>query len=91
MLRHVLTNLLRLELETQQAAVLLEIVENPGASTGVVAQHLEMSKPAVTRATQRLRNRGLITSTPDADDRRRVHLQATDDGRLAIKTLGTAP
>lgn len=80
-------------LETRQIMVLLAIHEAGSRSTGDIARDCAVSKPAVTRATSALVQRGLVLSIEDPKDRRRVMLNLTDSGAMAVAAIlkaGTA-
>lgn len=65
----------------RQIAVLHAIQREDGRSTGELAAELSLSKPAVTRACDKLKvERSLIKRTGDADDRRKVVLTLTKKG-----------
>lgn len=63
-----------------QVATLLLVQDNPGCSTGAIAEALQIYKPAVTRATQKLVKLGFLTSEVEVNDRRMVKLYAKGDG-----------
>ena len=61
----------RFELLTcRQAAVLLTVRSNPGMTIGALAGALDMQKPVVTRAVDKLEAFGLLRRTTDPTDRR---------------------
>lgn len=61
-------------LSCRQVAILLTIRANPGVSTGPVAMALGLSKPAVTRAADKLAEMGLVKRAIEPSDRRMVRL-----------------
>lgn len=61
----------RFELLTcRQAAVLLTVRANPGMTVGAIAGALDMQKPAVTRALDKLEAFGLVWRAIDPADQR---------------------
>ncbi|MEP9380006.1 MarR family transcriptional regulator [Aquabacter sp. CN5-332] len=62
-------------------------VEEPSLSVNALASHLHLSGAFVTTITNKLARRGLVTKTPDTQDRRRVQLQVTDKGRALLSSL----
>ena len=62
------------QLTCRQAAVLVTIKANPGCSTGAIATVLNMPKPVVTRAADKLEEWSLIHRKLCAKDRRMVEL-----------------
>lgn len=72
-------------LSDARALRLLDEVRDRPLTPGEVARELGLSAPAVTALADRLVAAGLVERTRDAEDRRRVHLRLTTEGRL----LGT--
>ena len=56
-------------------------------SAGEIVERSSMDKVNVSRAISRLRERGFLKRDIDGDDRRRLVLRLTEDGRDAFKTL----
>ncbi|MDR3434943.1 MAG: MarR family transcriptional regulator [Rouxiella aceris] len=65
--------------------VLAYLGRNPGASQGDLARFMERDKAQMARLIKGLRDKDLLTSEPDADDRRIVRLTLTARG-AGIKT-----
>ena len=61
-------------LSCRQVAILLTIRATPGVSTGPVAKALGLSKPAVTRAVDKLAKMRLVKRAMDPSDLRMVQL-----------------
>jgi DNA-binding MarR family transcriptional regulator len=62
----------------------LSTLRNSGSRTpGVLARHLELSSGAMTSRLDSLEQSGLIRRLPDANDRRSVIVELTDEGRAA--------
>lgn len=74
------------DLTTRQMAVLLHIYLEPQPHTvrGLAAT-LDISKPAVTRALDRLSHLGLVRRKKDEDDRRNVFVQRTVSGSVFLR------
>lgn len=68
----------------RQIATLSFIATHPGLSTAAVARSLGLSKPAITRAIDRLVAERLAASEEDPSDRRRVRLTATARGAAML-------
>ena len=62
-----------------QVSVLLMVIDNPGCSTGAIAEVLNIHKPAITRSVQKLIALDLVTSEIDLEDRRMVKLYPEED------------
>jgi DNA-binding MarR family transcriptional regulator len=69
------------DLSLRQLAVLLvcDAAADPQTVRGL-ARHLEIAKPAVTRAVDRLKAAGLVRRTVDPSDRRSVLISCTPAG-----------
>jgi len=72
----------------RQIAVLMMIHAHPGNSVKQLAAALDLAKPVVTRANDKLVELGLITRTTSKADRRQVELSITKLGRLALQKAG---
>jgi len=73
------------DLSARQMAVLLTVYLNPDQQTvRGLAQELNVSKPAVTRALDRLTRHGLIKRKIDENDRRSVLVQRTVKGSVFL-------
>ncbi|UDY23464.1 MarR family winged helix-turn-helix transcriptional regulator [Nocardioides sp. Kera G14] len=66
---------------TTEVALLKQVVENPGATVGELAQALGLRQPNVSRAVATLCAQGLVTKESSPTDRRITHVRATDLGR----------
>ena len=79
------------DLSFRQVALLLHVSEHPGArlSFGEIGTATTIpSKPAVTRAADRLADEGFLTRAVDGADHRRVLLSLTKSGNaLAAKIV----
>lgn len=51
-----------------------------------MARHMHVSAPAVSRTMRHLRERGLIESEPDPNDRRGIRARITDTGHAELKS-----
>lgn len=77
----------------RQLGVLLHCAEADGAKKPApvtvrgMAEALNLVKPAITRALDRLQGAGLVKRAADPDDRRSVLIQMTDKGRAYAKEL----
>jgi DNA-binding MarR family transcriptional regulator len=79
------------DLTARQYAVFLTsyLTEGPHTVRGLAAE-LNVNKPAITRALDRLGELGLASRTADPFDRRSVHVQQTLAGRTYLRELTTA-
>jgi DNA-binding MarR family transcriptional regulator len=79
------------DLSARQIAVLLTVYLEDGPHTvrGLSA-HLRVSKPAITRALDRLSAEGLLSRTTDDNDRRSVLIQRTAKGSTFLHDFGEA-
>ncbi len=60
----------------RQAAVLAIVEANPGVTVGAIARVLDIPKPSVTRAADKLEMWGMLTRSVNLTDRRLVELHA---------------
>lgn len=73
------------DLSSRQMAILLTVYLTPPPHTvRGLAQTLNISKPAVTRALDRLGELGLLKRRPDETDRRSVLVQRTVKGSVFL-------
>ena len=71
----------------QMSVLLITCLEKGPHTVRGLATRLNVSKPAVTRSLDRLRDLGLAGRQPDLRDRRSVLVVATDDGRAYVNEL----
>lgn len=76
------------DLSMRQLAILLNCAQSEGNQTvrGLAAR-LKISKPAITRAADRLQEEGLATRRPDTSDRRSVFIVVTPKGRSFLRDV----
>lgn len=72
------------ELKISEFTVLFAIAENPGIRQGVLADVLKIKWPNMTKLVRALEDRGLIERQIPHNDRRSVHLRATEEGHRQI-------
>jgi len=79
------------DLSSRQMAVLLTVYMRDDAPTvrGLAAE-LHISKPAITRALDRLCEEGLLHRKTDDSDRRSVLIQKTSKGTTFVNDFGEA-
>lgn len=77
------------DLSARQMAVLTSVYlsASPHTVRGL-AETLNVAKPAVTRAIDRLSELGLVRRKPDPDDRRSVLIQRTVKGSVFLSEFG---
>ncbi len=73
-----------LALSVPQFRALLFVERAGGASLGDVAEHLGLTPPSVCRLVDGLQGRGLLTRRQSPEDRRRLALQITPEGRRGL-------
>jgi DNA-binding MarR family transcriptional regulator len=90
--RSVLTEVRRVDspdLSARQMALLLTVYLTPPPHTvRGLAQTLNVSKPAITRALDRLGDLGLVKRKTDENDRRSVLVQRTVKGSVFLREFG---
>ncbi len=77
------------DLSARQMALLLTVYLLPQPHTvRGLAQRLNISKPAVTRALDRLADHGLVRRKADDNDRRSITVQRTMKGSVFLREFG---
>ncbi len=71
----------------EQVSLLVAIKYAPGIGAGELAARERISPPAMTKHVDRLERDGLVARTQSADDRRRVSLALTDEGRRVLRRV----
>jgi DNA-binding MarR family transcriptional regulator len=71
----------------EQVSLLVAIKYSPGIGAGELAARERISPPAMTKHVDRLERDGLVARTPSADDRRRVGLALTEEGRRVLRRV----
>ena len=79
------------DLSSRQMAVLMTVfmIDGPHTVRGL-AMTLGISKPAITRAVDRLCGEGLVQRKADDRDRRSVLVQKTAKGKAYLRAVGNA-
>lgn len=57
---------------------------NPGSNLTDLAEYIGVSLPSMSKLVDSLTYRGLVDRQPDVEDRRRVRLRLTDNGRNTL-------
>lgn len=86
----ILPDLADLDLTPAQAEALLFLVRHDPACVGDLADGLDVSYPAATKAVDRLVAKGLVTRKESERDRRQSELTVTDAGREVIVRMRLA-
>ena len=90
--RRALVSSIRLEapdLSARQMALLLSVyLTSPPHTVRGLAPSLKVSKPAITRAVNRLSELGLARRKTDEADRRSVFIQGTVKGSMFLREFG---
>lgn len=77
------------DLSARQMSLLLTVYLTPPPHTvRGLAQLLKVSKPAITRAVNRLSELQLVRRKPDPTDKRSVHIQRTVRGSVFLREFG---
>lgn len=72
-------------------AMVLRLIDRDGVQRpSALAEALELAPPAVSHLLTELEERGLLTRSLDPQDRRRVRLEVTDDGRRLLARAAEA-
>lgn len=71
----------------EQISLLVSIKYSPGIGVRELAARERVSPPAMTKHVDRLERDGLVTRTQSADDRRRVGLDLTEEGRRVLRRV----
>lgn len=77
------------DLSARQMALLLTVyLQNPPHTVRGLSNILHVSKPAITRALDRLSELGLVKRKTDEEDRRSVLIQRTVKGSIFLREYG---
>ena len=71
----------------RQMAILAVVAENPGVSNAPIANELEISRPVITRAADKLVELGLLLRVQDNEDRRKVCMTVTAAGKRLLRDM----
>lgn len=71
-------------LTTGQIPFIMQISREPGTTQDDLAAHSIYDKGTVARATRKLEENGLLTRTPDPDNRRKLRLFLTPEGEAVV-------
>jgi DNA-binding MarR family transcriptional regulator len=79
-----------LDLALSQVRMLALIERLPTCGVGDLADYMDVSSAAISRAVDRLVRRGMVDRTPAGSDRRAVDLVLTDEGRVMVERFQAA-
>ena len=71
----------------EQVSLLVSIKYSPGIGVNELAAKERVSPPALTKHVDRLQRDGLVTRTPNDDDKRRVGLNLTEEGQRVLRRV----
>ena len=71
----------------EQVSLLVAIKYAPGIGLRELADRERVSPPAMTKHVDRLERDGLVARTPSAEDRRRVGVSLTEEGRRVLRRV----
>jgi DNA-binding MarR family transcriptional regulator len=74
-----------------EVAVLEAVLRNPDSTVGEIQVWTGFVQSYVSASVARLRERGLLETTPDPADRRRTRVRLTELARRAIHTRASRP
>ncbi|MCW8934754.1 MAG: MarR family transcriptional regulator [Gammaproteobacteria bacterium] len=74
-------------LSPAHAYVLRVVLDQPGISMKQIAEELELAPSTVTRFVDSLINKGFLKRSSDSDDKRGIHISATQQARKIHKKL----
>lgn len=78
------------DMTARQQAVLMTVALTPGPHTvRGLSSHLDIAKPAVTRALDVLEKNQFIRRIPDENDLRSVHIERTTEGMDWLRAFGS--
>jgi DNA-binding MarR family transcriptional regulator len=87
--RELRRELLSLGVTTGQLSLLYAVESSPGIGVRELAHREGMSAPGMSGHVDRLEAAGLVTRSRSVDDRRRVGIQITDEGRRVLRVAKT--
>jgi DNA-binding MarR family transcriptional regulator len=76
-----------LDVTAGQAAVLAAIGKYPGIGCGALADHEGVSRPRMSKVVSELTAAGLVASERTGEDRRRVGLELTAQGKSVVQSV----
>jgi DNA-binding MarR family transcriptional regulator len=71
----------------EQVSLLVAVKYSPGIGVNELAARERVSAPAMSNHVDRLERDGLVTRTPSENDRRRVGLTLTDEGKRLLRRV----
>jgi DNA-binding MarR family transcriptional regulator len=71
----------------EQVSLLVALKYSPGIGINELAARERISAPAMSNHVDRLERGGLLTRTPSANDRRRVGLTLTGEGKRVLRRV----
>jgi len=81
------TRLAALGVPLGQFPLLIAFWEEDGLTQSEIARRLDLEQPTVANTLRRMQRDGLVTPSPDPDNRRRVLFHLTDRGRALEQPL----
>ncbi len=73
------------DLTASQASALASVLHHGPVTVGELAELERVSSPMITKIAKGLTAQGLLTRTPDTDDRRVTRLDLTERGRVTLE------
>ena len=69
------------QMTCRQVAIFMLVEANPGCGVGALSHVLDVPKPSVTRAVQKLMAMGLLTMRTDPNDYRMVKIYVAENAK----------
>jgi DNA-binding MarR family transcriptional regulator len=82
--REVTTSAGAAELTPAEVAVIEDVLKHPGSAVSEIRVRTGFAQSHVSDSVARLRERGLIETPPDAEDRRRTRVRLSERARRAV-------
>lgn len=80
----------RFALNLTEWRILLTVADRPGITASALSDFTGLDKMTVSRVVRALESRGLMDRLDSAEDRRRRHLQLTDEGWAVYQHIAKA-
>lgn len=74
----------QLGLHLGQELIVVDLAEHPGSTQTALVERLGVEQPTVAKSISRMERAGIVTRTPDSEDRRQIRLDLTPEGRTLV-------
>ena len=79
------TKLVRIHTQGEYSVLVYLDERNESATAVEIAEHVSLTRPRITQIVSSLEERGYVSRTRDDEDRRRVNVELTAEGRKAVR------